>query len=399
VALGSVVTTSTVIRAVDPLTVEVVTTEPWATFDRVLAGVPGYMAAPSMLESEEAATNPVGTGPFQFDEWVQDSNFVASKWERYWQTDDEGRQLPYLNEIEYQIIVDDQSRMAALESGDVDLILTTDADDVKAAREMDDVVSVEDNFTEETFVMLNTGQAPFDNPNAREALAYGTDVEALIQTVGADITIAAESPWAEGTPWHVEDHGYVEYDPVRAQQAVDAYVDETGQPLEFDLAGIAQVSVTQVQELLVEQWRQLGIAANIDTLEQTAYISNIATGDFEAAWFRNYSYWDPDNKYVFMHSKFANGVGELSINFTQVSNDELDDLLDRGRQSGDPDERREIYAEVARLWNEQLTNIWLFQTPFALIGRAEVRGLNPTREDGFGNLQPKPWIGGLWLDE
>jgi peptide/nickel transport system substrate-binding protein len=387
------------IEVVDDRTVEIRLQKSRSTFDRIFAGVPGYMAAPSMLDSEDASRNPIGTGPFEFDSWVRDDSFVASRFDDYWQKAENGDQLPYLDEIEYRVIVDDEARISSLQSGDVDMILTNNADTVKDARDDGAVISVEDTFSEETFVMLNTGQAPFDNINARKALAYGTNVPPLIETVGGGITVPATSAWADGTVWGLEDAGYVEYDPDKAREALAAYTAETGEEtLSFEFAGVSQVQVINLQTLLVEQWRELGIEASIDTLEQTAYITNTATGNYQATWWRSYSFTDPDNNYVFWHSSFANGVGNLSINFMQASSPELDELLDRGRQVADFEERRQIYAEVAVEINKLFSHVWLFQTPFALIARPEVRGLNPAREHGFGNLQPKPWIGGLWLE-
>jgi peptide/nickel transport system substrate-binding protein len=388
------------IVALDDRTVEIRLTEGRSTFDRIFAGVPGYMAAPAMLDSEDASLRPIGTGPFEFTEWTRDANFLASRYDDYWQKAENGDQLPYLDEIEYRVIVDDGARYSALQSGDVDMILTTNADNVKEARESSDTISVEDTFSEETFIQLNTAQPPFDNINARKALAYGTNVQALVDTVGAGITVPATSAWADGTMWEVEDAGWVDYDPEKAREALAAYTEETGEPvLSFEFAGISQVNVINLQTLLVEQWRELGIEASIDTLEQTAYITNTATGNFQASWFRSFSFTDPDNNYVFWHSNFANGIGQLSINFTQASSSELDSLLDQGRQTDDFDERRAIYQDVARELNALFAHIWLFQTPFALIARPEVHGLNPAREHGFGNLQPKPWIGGLWLED
>ena len=48
--------------------------------------------------------------------------------------------------------------------------------------------------------------------------------------------------------------------------------------------------------------------------------------------------------------------------------------------------------------NGELVDIWLFHTPYALIGK-DVAGLNFPRVVGFANLEPKPWVGGLWIEE
>jgi ABC-type transport system substrate-binding protein len=103
--------------------------------------------------------------------------------------------------------------------------------------------------------------------------------------------------------------------------------------------------------------------------------------------------------YVFLHSRHANGVGELSTNLTQTHNAELDRLVDAGLQEPDFDARKAIYDDMARELNREGVNVWLFHTPFALIADPEVHGLNPARELGFAGLEPKPWIGGLWLDQ
>ena len=48
--------------------------------------------------------------------------------------------------------------------------------------------------------------------------------------------------------------------------------------------------------------------------------------------------------------------------------------------------------------NEQAIELWLFNTPYAIIAEPEVHGLNWFRIMGFGNFLPKPWIGGLWVE-
>lgn len=386
------------VEVVDERTVQIHLNDPYAVVPEVLAGVAGYVAAPSMLDDPDGGSHPVGTGPFVFDEWVEGASFSATANDQYWRTDEEGRELPYLESIEFRFLLDDAARYAALQAGDVDLIMTTRIADIVAARDHAELVSVEDNLSEETFVMLNAGAPPFDNVHAREALAYGTDPEAVIAVTQEGQALVATSPFAPGTAWAVDDPGWVSFDPERAREAVAAYEADTGQPLSFRISGIPTDDSLSVLQVLEQQWAELGIGVEIETLEPVTYIAGATFGNYEAAWFRSYSYHDPLYLYPFFHSKFANGAGQLSTNFSQVDNPDLDGLLVDGLSTSGPAERQEIYADAVREINSELVDIWLFHTPYALIGR-NVGGLNFPRVVGFANLEPKPWVGGIWIEE
>lgn len=76
------------IEVVDDLTVQIHLNDPYAVIPEVLAGVAGYVAAPSMLDDPDGGRHPVGTGPFVFSEWVEGSSFSATANAEYWRTDE-----------------------------------------------------------------------------------------------------------------------------------------------------------------------------------------------------------------------------------------------------------------------------------------------------------------------
>jgi peptide/nickel transport system substrate-binding protein len=384
------------VDVVDTLTVQIHLTSAYAVIPEVLAGVAGYVSAPSMLENPDGARHPVGTGPFIFQDWTPGASLRATANPDYWRKDEAGRKLPYLESIEFRFILDDTTRFAALQAGDVDLIMTTHAQDIAAARDRPDFVEVEDNLSEETFVMLNEGAPPFNNVHAREAIAYGTNPDDVVAVTQGGQALVATSPFAPGTDWAVSDPGWVHFDPDRARQAAEAYQQDTGQPLMFKLSGIPTDDSLQVLQTLQQQWAEVGIHSDIETLEPVAYIVGVTSSDYQAAWFRNYSYHDPLYLYPFFHSKFAKGAGTLSTNFSQVHNTELDGLLERGLATSDMAERHRLNEQAVQQINRELVDVWLFHTPYALIGH-NVAGLNHPRVVGFANLEPKPWVGGLWI--
>jgi peptide/nickel transport system substrate-binding protein len=109
------------VEVVDDLTVRVSMATPWSSFPVVLTAQTGYVPAPAQLADPEGARNPIGTGPFTFEEWTPSSQFVVSKNEDYWQ---EG--LPYLDEVVFKPITDQGTRLSSLDTGEIDVTHTTD---------------------------------------------------------------------------------------------------------------------------------------------------------------------------------------------------------------------------------------------------------------------------------
>jgi ABC-type transport system substrate-binding protein len=402
-------------KALSDLQVEIDLTQPWAAFpSSFMQGGSAYMMAPAMMNaSDHGASHPIGTGPFTFDSWTPNSTFKANRNPHYWGgLDDSGNRrtgLPYLDSIEFKVIPEESARQSALQAGDVSMIYTSDATVEKNLASSFDVVR--DWTTENVYVMTNTAPAtasgkpnPLANADARLALVYATDRNAIANSIGKGIQVPT-SPWSPTNPWGQPDakNGYPDFDLTKAKAAVAKYERETGQTsLSFTLSGLPGVAVANVLQQLQTQWKAAGITVNIETLEQTAYITKIASGDYQAAFFRNYGYPDPDQDYYFWSSTTAKGVGKISINFTQATNPQMEQDLTVGRQNGFVSARKTAYHDLARQLNATATNIWLYRTPYSFIAQKKVHGLdvpNGPAHIAFGNFEPKVWLGTLWVDQ
>lgn len=247
--------------------------------------------------------------------------------------------------------------------------------------------------------MLNTDAAPFDNLIARQALAYATNQSQLIQTIGSGIALPADSPFSEDEDYWAEDTGFPTYDPEKARELVAQYEAETGQPLEFAFSGVPDIETVALQQLLISMWSDVGIEASINTVEQQQYILDVAQGGYQAAWFRNFAYAQPDFLYLFWGSRFNQEVGDISLNFTHFEDPELDDLLIEARGIQDREVRAGLYQEATEIVNAAVPYVWLYHTPWALVARPGVHGLDTPFEIGFARLDAKPWVGELWIEE
>ncbi|MEC9488096.1 MAG: ABC transporter substrate-binding protein, partial [Halanaerobium sp.] len=116
------------IKALDDYTLQIEITYPFAPFISVLAYQTFSVIPKEDVEKwgDQFAYHPVGTGPFTFFEWVQDSKVVLKRNPNYWDTDENGNQLPYLDEVVVQIIPEATMRWEEFQMGNLE---KTDVDD------------------------------------------------------------------------------------------------------------------------------------------------------------------------------------------------------------------------------------------------------------------------------
>ena len=108
------------VTVIDPTTVQVDLTQPWATFPSTFMISQGaLMMAPAMLSSpDRGAAHPIGTGPYTFASWSKDTSFRTTRNPSYWQA---GK--PHLDELNFVPISDPSSLASSLQAGDVDMML------------------------------------------------------------------------------------------------------------------------------------------------------------------------------------------------------------------------------------------------------------------------------------
>jgi peptide/nickel transport system substrate-binding protein len=389
------------VEIVDPRRVKVFLKAPWAQYPTSLANQ--FVLAPAMIDRLDGGVlNPIGTGPFKFDSWLQNKKVVVKRYDRYWRRDAENRQLPYLNDIEFRPIIDDIEREQALRSGQIDFALNA-ASDI-AYNLADDFNVLKDYSSQRTYLMLNTAEGagnrpnPLTNVHARRALAYATDRQRIATGVGRDVQVTTfgyrpTSPWVpQGTD------GYFPFDPAQARSELEKYRRDTGKAtLEFTITGITAPECQEVLLALKAMWDELGIKVRIDSHEPAKLTVLTALGQYHATWFRLHDFPDPDQMYFYLTSDNVHNVGELSLNFTHYTSKRLDDNLRIVRGSTDQKARKVANDDIIRETNDQVINLWLYDTPASLIVQKYVQGLDGFRSHGFMNNLPKPWLGDVWL--
>ena len=363
------------IEIVDDLSVTVVLGKPFAPFPKYLSSHLGYFGAPSMhdLGQEGAARNPIGTGPFMLDEWIPNDVTRMVRNPNYWRTDSEGRQLPYLDALEFRPIPDSDARFAALRSGDLDASLDNTGLRVDQYNEDFKTFWQGDAYAETTYLMFNNSRPPFDDVDFRRALAQCTDRETF-NTLRWDGQPPAAGPFSPGTPGYLADSGFPGYDP----DAGGATISRLGVS-DVELGTTNDPANLLNTELLAAMWRDCGLDVSITQVDQAELITNAVIGNFTAFLWRNHPSYEVAAERIWWHSKFGQG---LALNFGRINNPAIDAALDESLTVVDPERRRQLAEDVNRAFAEGVHNLWFYHSNWLIAAHPHVHGIDNLTLDG-----------------
>lgn len=384
------------IEVVDDLTVKLMLGGPFAPLPNFLTSHLGYFGAPSMhdLGAEGAARNPIGTGPFMLEEWIPNEVTRMVRNPNYWRTDAEGRQLPYLDALEFRPIPDTDGRYAAFRSGDLDATSVNTGLRVDEYNENFKTFWQGDRNNNTTYLLLNNSRAPFDDPEFRWALAQCIDRQTF-NTIRWDGQVPASGPFSPGTPGYLEASGFPGYDP------------------EAGSATIARLGITEVElgttndpanllntELIAAMWGDCGLDVSITQVDQAELITNAVFGNFTAFFWRQHEGYDLGVERVWWHSKFGQGI---ALNFGRINNPTIDAALDEVLTTADPDRRRELAEQVNRAFADQVHNIWFYHSNWLLATHDHVHGVDIlTLADGVEHekvLNGRVFLTEAWIEQ
>ena len=381
-------------EVIDDLTLELYSEVSFAGLPGGLTGQLGYLAAPSQYANPDGAANPVGTGPFVFKSWIPDQELVVERNADYWRTDAAGRTVPYLDRIVFRPIIESDTRKVALQLGDIHVTHSDIGLDFDHYRENFNTVE-ERSFLQTHHLLLNNAVPPFNNLDARRALAHCTDHETynLLRT-GGNFDVA-NGPFSPNTPGHLADNGFPAFDP-EAGRSLWAQLPDPGAIV---LGTTNEPFDRTSAELLAQMWGDCGIEVQISQLDQSALIGNAVLGNFQVNLWRNHDGISLASERVWWHSNFTTG---LALNLGRIVSEPLDAALDEATVTTDRDGLRRIAEDVNRILAEGVHNIWMHWVRWILPHRPEVKNLaRITLPDGselLNIVRGRAFLTETWLD-
>ncbi len=393
---GPSVTNIDTVAATGPLEVTVTMKAPWVPFDYYLTGGIGsqiaFVAEPNWLKSN-SQTNPVGTGPFIFQDWTPNDHFTATKNPHYWRPG-----LPYLDSITYKPIPDPSSLLSSLQSGSVDIMHTDTAIEIKALRGNSSFGYTDDskNVAGEPdmgCLLLNLSKPPFDNLKLRQAAAYAISSAQYVAVIDQGVNPTSNGPFTTTSPYYLADNGYPVYDVDKAKQLVQE-VQQAGQPVSLSLNHVPDASTTRIAQYYQQQLQTVGMTVTLNPIQQESIINTALLGSFEAQVWRQFGAVNPDLNYIFWSPTNAN-TPVFSINMARNTDPAMETALIKGRQASSTAEQVAAYQEVNRLLGKDIPYIWADRTVWAIGAKQGVENFaNPTTPAGGKAF---PLIGGaIW---
>ena len=385
-------------EAIDDLTVKVSLGKTFVDFPLGFTSAGGFLGAPAMYDlGTDSARNPIGTGPFMLDEWIEHEETRLVRNPNYWRTDAEGRQLPSLDAIEFRPFEDDETRFNALRADDVDASLDNGGRRVEEYNEDFKAFWQGEQYSATTGVLMNTSRPPFNNVEMRRALAQCTDRQTL-NTILWDGQPPATGPFSPGTPGYLEDSGFPDYDP----DAGRATFERLGAP-SFDIVTTVTTLDLLQAELLVQMWGECGLDVGINQMLQTEAVTIAVFGNFDVFIAVNHSGYSLAMERFWWHSGYSPPPPVPAINFGRVVDSRIDAALDEVITTDDEERQRELAEEVNRAFADGVYNIWLYHSRWLIAAHDYVNGIdNLTLPEG--GEHPKIFLGRAflaetWLDE
>jgi ABC-type transport system substrate-binding protein len=225
----------------------------------------------SILDKTTCEQNPAGTGPFKWSGAFNTDEIKVVKNENYWRKDAAGVQLPYLDSITFKYVSSATARANAVRSGSADLAMFASGSDAKQMASLLNDKKVKSQLTGNNYYPVlgpNLAIAPFNDKNARLALAYGTDQASYFKarncTNGRCFGEVRDSIVGKQNILYNK-AGYIKYDLAKAKAAVAAYETGTGKKLEFTInVAVGDSGGMDNAKFLVAMWKKAGMTVSIN---------------------------------------------------------------------------------------------------------------------------------------
>jgi peptide/nickel transport system substrate-binding protein len=406
------------VSKVDAYTVRFDVAEPYAAGERLfdmVAMLPRHLLEKPYLEGTLAQAWPLtaspeqiaGLGPFRLKKYTPGQSVVLERNPYYWKKDKQGNPLPYLQELSFVIVPNEDAQVLRFQAGEIDAISRLSAENF-AALERDqksrgyELIDAGPGL-EYNFLLLNlnqdTGKFPgiarkqgwFRELRFRQALSAAIDREAIVRLVYKGRGAALSSHVTPGNKlWINSKLAAPDRDLGRARALLKAagfmagsngaLADAAGAPVEFSiLVSATNQQRVQMATVIQQDLKELGIKVNVVSMEFRTMVDRITQShDYEAAIMGlGTGDVDPTSEMNVWVSSGRTHLWTLGQKPSTEWEAELDRLMQRQMITLEYRERKALYDRVQQIVAESLPIIPL-ASPNILVG---VRG-------GLGNFAP-----------
>ncbi len=302
----------------------------------------------------EFRRNPIGTGPFQFKLWEENVKLVLRKNPLYFEKDEEGVSLPYLEAVSITFLPDKQSEFLQFAQGEIDFIsgldnsykdeiLTVKGDLQPQYKATTNLITCPYLNTEYLGFFMGTETPEIQSKALRQAVNYGFDRQKMVTYLRNGMGIPAEHGIIpKGLPGFDEIEGY-SFNPEKAKFLVDQYKAETGDSSPEIVIG-TNSQYLDICEYVQRELEKIGIIVTIDVMPPSTLRQMKSSGEldvFRASWVADYP--DAEN---YLSLFYSPNFAPHGPNYMHYKNEIVDSLYSASQLVIDINERKLLYTKI-----------------------------------------------------
>lgn len=327
-------------------------------------------------------SNPIGTGPFQFKIWEENVKLVLRKNPLYFEEDENGLQLPYLEAVAITFLPDKQSGFLQFVQGKLDFVsgldpsykdeILTPKGDLQPKYQKDiKMITGPYLNTEYLGFRLDGADKAVKDKRIRQAMNYGFDRAKMIAFLRNGMGTAAVNGMIPAGLAGTGAKGY-DFNPELAKKLVAEYKKSTGDN-NPKIQMSTSASYLDIAEYLLREWQKIGLNVQVDVNPPSTLTQSISTGKvsfFKASWIADYP--DAEN---YLSLFYSGNFAPNGPNYTHFKNAEFDKLYEAAFNETDDKKRQELYKKMDELVMEEAPVIPLFYDKASRFTRSNVNGL------------------------
>lgn len=337
-------------EVVDPTHVIIRTDTPYAAFPLRLTYVKIIPKAyVEKVGDQEFAKKPIGSGPYQFVSYEKGDRLTMKAYDKYF----EG--APKIKEAVFRVIPEAAARIAALESGEVDIAANIPTSEASRLKDNKDIKVTGNATTRVVYIGINAKDStPLQDPRVRQALNYAIDKNKIVDGVldGYATPIATIStPEYEGYDASISAYPY---DPAKAKKLLEDAGYGNGFSIDFSATN-ATLNGVDVVQAIADQLSKVNIKCNVIQEEPNQQRDKISSGQVAPLYITGIGgpYANLD-----LIAKLGFSTGER---YSTYSNPAFDELRKKAITTDDEKKRLSLDSEIQKQIKEEAPAIFLWQ--------------------------------------
>ncbi|HWQ17604.1 MAG TPA: ABC transporter substrate-binding protein [Sulfolobales archaeon] len=341
-------------EVIDRYTVKIYLKEPFAPFLKALAN---YLLITSLNVIKKfgnaSITEAIGTGPYKLASWEKGKRVVLERNEDYWGS------KPPIKRIEWLIIPEASTRLAALLAGDVDFAFGLPPADLERVKNDPRFTVITPTSNRIVFIAI-IPKGPLKDPRVRQALNYAIDKNAIVNNVLYGLGVVADSP----VPPHFFGYAKMEayqYDPQKARKLLE----EAGFPFDKELVFLhptgRYLQDKQVAEAVQAYLSRIGVKVTLKTMDWPSYVAMwlkpLDQKDYDLLMLG----WGPfvaDSHFTLYPQFHSSQAPPKGLAAAPYNNSEVDSLLEQAVVELNEAKRAELYRKAIEIiWRDAP---WIF---------------------------------------